>query len=146
MANQICESAGFNATQPVALLISSFLGGLLLIQCQSFGLSSSLAPWVKISSSVLSKRSLAKKENCIPGAAMPAFVKMRLIPASVAPSQSPLTPCLCKKPSIAKSPGKGGNCCMGAFPACPKEKVLTRVVQIRMKSQCKFHLQEGCSV
>jgi len=35
---------------------------------------------------------------------------------------------------------------MGAFPACPKVKVLTRVVQITMKSLCKFHLQAGSSV
>jgi len=42
-------------------------------------------------------------------------------------------------------PGNCGKDCIGAFPDCPKDKVLTRVVQIRMKSLCKFHLQEGCS-
>src|SRR6188768_2915996 len=60
--------------------------------------------------------------------------------------QSPAAPWRCIKPSIAIGPGKFGKDCMGAFPACPKEKVLTREVQIRMKSLCKFHLQEGCSV
>jgi len=43
-------------------------------------------------------------------------------------------------------PGKFGRDTMGAFPPCPKDKILTRVVQITMKSLCKFHLQAGCSV